>query len=547
MERFTDKNNLCILNNGSPTYLKPQAQHSHNPTSAIELSTCTPDLALRCTWEVLPDTHGSDHYPVLISVPPTSADTDQGGDSNHWVFPKADWERFAESCMDKITGHILQDQDPLISFVELVISAVKDSIPRATIVPKKSNPWFDEECREMLRARRALDRKVHRKGGSEQGHSCPSDELRHRPNDYLLGKKESRGQNMSQSLNPNTPIKHVWDRVRKISGKNVCPPKRYLNGKDGASITDPKSIANEHAAAFTDNSSSAHYSARFQAIKEQDEKVQIDFTSDNTEVYNKPFRLRDLRRSILKAKPRAPGPDGIYNNLLKHLPEDTMKILKDILNDIWTKGDFPHQWRAATVIPIPKPNKDNADPNSYRPIALTSCLCKILERMINTRLIWYLEKSGILDRSQCGFRKYRSIVDHLVSLERYIPGCLCTETTGGWSLLRPGEGLWNNLAVWYHQRPAQDRPQRPIACLCSRVSSRPPNSSQNRHHILWWILPGRCPNWWCIGCYMYWAKDQRSAVSYRQGYLQSTLCWWPGDLFSWPLPGHHRETFAAGS
>ena len=58
------------------------------------------------------------------------------------------------------------------------------------------------------------------------------------------------------------------------------------------------------------NSSFAHYSATFQAIKEQEEKVKTDFTSDNTEVYNKPFRLRDLRRSIMKAKPRAPGPDG---------------------------------------------------------------------------------------------------------------------------------------------------------------------------------------------------------------------------------------------
>ena len=172
---------------------------------------------------------------------------------------------------------------------------------------------------------------------------------------FTRKKRESWTKYVSK-LNTSTPIKHVWDRVRKISGKKVCPPKQYLNRNDGASITDPKSIANEHAAAFADNSSSAHYSARFQAIKEQDEKVPMDFTSDSTEFYNKPFRLRDLL-------------------------EDTLKILKDILNDIWTKGDFPHQWRAATVIPIPKPNKDHADPNSYRPIALTSCLCKILEQV----------------------------------------------------------------------------------------------------------------------------------------------------------------------
>ena len=34
----------------------------------------------------------------------------------------------------------------------------------------------------------------------------------------------------------------------------------------------------------------------------------------------------------MKAKPRAPGPDGIHNNLLKHLPEDTLKVLKETLN-----------------------------------------------------------------------------------------------------------------------------------------------------------------------------------------------------------------------
>ena len=71
---------------------------------------------------------------------------------------------------------------------------------------------------------------------------------------------------------------------------------------------------------------------------------------------------------IMKAKPRAPGPDGIHSNLLKHLPEDKLKILKEILNKIWISADFPQQWRVATVIPIPKPNKDHTDLLSYDPL-----------------------------------------------------------------------------------------------------------------------------------------------------------------------------------
>ena len=55
---------------------------------------------------------------------------------------------------------------------------------------------------------------------------------------------------------------------------------------------------------------------------------------------------------------------------------------------MWETGKFPKSWELATIIPIPKPGKDHAEPNSYRPIALTSCLCKTLERMINVRLVW---------------------------------------------------------------------------------------------------------------------------------------------------------------
>ena len=40
--------------------------------------------------------------------------------------------------------------------------------------------------------------------------------------------------------------------------------------------------------------------------------------------------------------------------------------------------------------------------------------------MINDRLVWYLENNDILTDIQCGFRKHRSTIDHLVRLDSFI-------------------------------------------------------------------------------------------------------------------------------
>ncbi|WP_419608713.1 RNA-directed DNA polymerase, partial [Thiolapillus sp.] len=95
-------------------------------------------------------------------------------------------------------------------------------------------------------------------------------------------------------------------------------------------------------------------------------------------------------------------------------------MLLTVFNSIWESGIFPPSWREATIVAIPKPGKDSSDPNNYRPIALTSCLCKTMERMVNNRLMWVLESKGLLASEQCGFRKNRSTADHLVRFDSYI-------------------------------------------------------------------------------------------------------------------------------
>ena len=69
--------------------------------------------------------------------------------------------------------------------------------------------------------------------------------------------------------------------------------------------------------------------------------------------------------------------------------------------------------RKRVKLPFLKPGKDPNLPSSYCPISLTSCICKLFERMVNHRLMWFLEKNNILCPEQSGFRKHSSTIDAL--------------------------------------------------------------------------------------------------------------------------------------
>ena len=108
----------------------------------------------------------------------------------------------------------------------------------------------------------------------------------------------------------------------------------------------------------------------------------MNFKSQNNEIYDKDYNLDELVEAIQLSHDSATGPDEIHYQMLKHLPETSLETLLNISNYIWTTGKFPEDWTYANIIPIPKPGKDPAESYTYRPIALTSCLCKTIERMI---------------------------------------------------------------------------------------------------------------------------------------------------------------------
>ena len=133
------------------------------------------------------------------------------------------------------------------------------------------------------------------------------------------------------------------------------------------------------------------------------------------------FSIHELNCAIRQLKnKKAPGKDGISNEMIRHLGSLAKQKLLDIYNHSWNIGTFPTGWKEAIIIPILKKGKDRYSKTSYHPISLLSCLGKTMERMVNRRLQHHLEKNGLLCPSQSGFRKNRSTEDQVTLLTQDI-------------------------------------------------------------------------------------------------------------------------------
>ena len=60
-------------------------------------------------------------------------------------------------------------------------------------------------------------------------------------------------------------------------------------------------------------------------------KSRLKFSSDNAELYNKPFSMEELRDALRRAHDTSAGPDEIHYQLLKHLPDASLLLLLNIL------------------------------------------------------------------------------------------------------------------------------------------------------------------------------------------------------------------------
>uniref|UniRef100_A0A0X3PXH1 Reverse transcriptase domain-containing protein n=1 Tax=Schistocephalus solidus TaxID=70667 RepID=A0A0X3PXH1_SCHSO len=123
--------------------------------------------------------------------------------------------------------------------------------------------------------------------------------------------------------------------------------------------------------------------------------------------------LKELKES------KSPGPDELPPKLLKELANELSAPLSVLFQKSFDSGTLPFDWKLAHITPLYK-SGSRASVTNYRPISLTCILGKIMERIIKSELVKFLETHNLLSSCQHGFRKGRSCTTNLLySIQRW--------------------------------------------------------------------------------------------------------------------------------
>ena len=109
----------------------------------------------------------------------------------------------------------------------------------------------------------------------------------------------------------------------------------------------------------------------------------------------------------------SPGPDGVFIDCLKWGGDFVLDALTDIFTDSMELGSVDQSMKQAFVTPIWK-GGNRTLPASYRPVALTTHLSKIMERVIRSDIVSFMEDHNLMDSQQHGARGGRSTLSQLL-------------------------------------------------------------------------------------------------------------------------------------
>lgn len=404
-----DDNNLVLLNDGQKTTVGSLTWRPN----ALDLSLVSPSLSACCDWSVYDDPLGSYHLPAIINVTLNNEGNSEGKCGNAMRLPvypnykKVDWPKYTKYLSALLSDFQLESYSPTNAyhiFINMVKLALDKSIldnsthtsnpshsKRNSKSRKSCLPWWNIKCTEVV----ANSKKAYLdfKYDPTEENYLRFKRLQAFKKLTLKNERTNSWMSLCQSFNRTTPISLIWKHIRKYN-------KSYTNSNtnDNTWLLNflhkytPDSVSNIIDNNYTEN-------------------------LNNSNIFiTEPFSYQELKSAILSRRDTAFGMDGIPYIVFKKMDKCATEIFLAVLNKLWLNNEIPINWKEDCLVPILKPECSKSDPNSYRPIALTSCVAKIFEQLLKQRIEFFVEQNQLLPSNQFGFRRGRSARESIAQL-----------------------------------------------------------------------------------------------------------------------------------
>ena len=341
----------------------------------------------------------SDHVVLQMRLQEEEESKDELYKSNRLNYKKTD-KRSLREYFGRIDWNDLFEagevQEKYDIFMNVYTTGVRKFVPKYKGKEEQKNDWFNVTC---LKAREKRDRAWRRWKRNRNERNRENYQILR--NEYVKVRKEEERKFEKDIVEKCKEQPKLFYRFinRKLKVKETIV---RLKGEEGI-IEDPKDMAdllnNRFQQVFTKES--PFKPPRLNKVG----PIMDEIIIHKQEVYNLMEKLEEEK---------AMGPDEVSGNILKMCKEELIDPIYDIINCSLESGKVPREWKRAEIVPIYKSGRKE-EPLNYRPVSLTSVICKICERIIKKHWTDFLEEHKIIGDSQFGFRKQRSCVTNLLS------------------------------------------------------------------------------------------------------------------------------------
>ena len=273
-------------------------------------------------------------------------------------------------------------------------------------------PWTLNPPRDMIRLRAAAFRR-YKETRTLMGRRHPTTfeawrsftEANDRMKNFAVNSQKEYEKNIAQQIKTSPKLFHSYMRHRRVGRPSIGP----LKIDDDSVTDDPTLMAKQFASSFLEV---------FSGVTPQNPSEHQVVNASIAEVYVTPENVEQEIKTLDANS--AMGSDGVHPRLLSRCAAALRTPLSLIFNRSLQEGSLPAQWLLSTITPIFKRKGVRTEALNYRPVAVTSVPCKVLEKVIVNRLKPYLANNHILSNHQFGFRSGFSTVDQLTMCYDYV-------------------------------------------------------------------------------------------------------------------------------